>query len=304
MYGKLRDYSDSGTGEFTASAIVACGHDATVGIPCLLDFTNVRVKKPYQDADIGKMFKEKNTALALNELLHKLNPEIIVKYLFPPHGLPHGHTSTSNGNSFHCLNRKPILRDTYRSSVVKSLGGITPAKKLPELPVKISKSLKKYRYINYVLHGLCMSNVSTTINRLYAMIESFMHKYPNHTCVYMRGNGRGTLIDTLSISFYKLTDVIPIFDPKRTSGVAMELLLTNSLLSGKDILNDDSNYVLIRILLSKHRDNIFTIDGERIVRHFERPISDVLNDQVYPLLKRSTPDDTALKKAKPNKEGE
>ena len=306
MYGKLRDHFDSKIGKFAASAIVAygCGREIDIGTPCLLDFTKIQLKKYRDKVNIEKMFEAKDPISALNEFLHKSLVSISALYLFPTAGLSYGYMDVFSGSGFYCINRKPIIRDTYKSSIVKSFGGITPMKRLPKLPAKISEMLKKYRYVNYTLHNLCASNVGATMNYLHEMINVFAVKYPNNACVYLKGSGRSTLIDTLSISFHKLVDVMPIFDSKRASGVAIELLFTNSLLSGSEILETNNNYMMIRILLSRYRDNLFTIDGERIRRDFERSIFDTLDDQVHTLLKKSTPDDTVLKKAKSNKEGE
>ena len=306
MYGKLRDYFDDKIGKLAASAIVShgSGREIEVGAPCLLDFTNVQIKRYHDKISINKMFEAKDPIAALNKFLCKAPIEVPVTYLFPTNGLPYAYRDVCNGDGFYCINKKPIIRDVYKSNVVKSFGGITPAKNLPKLPTKISEAFKKYRYVNYTLHNLCASNADATLNQLYKIMDVFTTKYPNNTCVYLRGNGKGTLIDTLSISFYKLVDAMPIFDSKRVSGVAIELLFTNSLLSGSEILENNNNYMIIRVLLSRYRDNLFTIDGERINRAFEKSIFDILDDHVHPLLKKSTPDDTALKKAKPNKEGE
>ena len=306
MYGKLRDYFDGRIGKLTASAIVAHGYGRAieVGAPCLLDFTNVRIKRYHDKLNINKMFETKDPIAALNKFLCKSPINVPVTYFFPTHGLPYVYMDVCNGNGFYCINRKPIVRDVHKSNVVKSFGGITPVKSLPKLPTKISEAFKKYRYVNYTLHNLCASNVDATLSYLYKMMNVFTIKYPNNTCVYLGGNGKNTLIDTLSISFYKLVDVMPIFDSKRVSGVAIELLFTNSLLSGSGILENNNNYMIIRVLLSRYRDNLFTIDGERINRAFEKSIFDILDDYVHPLLKKNTPDDIALKKAKPNKEGE
>jgi len=217
-------------------------------------------------------------------------------YLFPVNTIYRcGYTIQAHGNVYYCINTKPLIRDTFKSSNIKMLSELIPDKNSSKLPDKISELLKKHRYLNYVISELCQSGMNTILTQLHQIVNILEKKYSNKICVYMGGQGYSTLIDTLSISFYRLTDVMPIFDSTHAVGVAMELLFTNSLLTGEEILKDNGNYLILRWLFAQYKDNLFTIDGERIHRNFECSINDTIDDQVYNLLKRSTPDDTALR---------
>lgn len=299
MYSKIKKYLNNSVGKLTAAAIMTRTYDAMeVGLPCLLDFTHVSDVNRHREIDIGKIFREaKDIPTELNDLLHNYSVTLPVIYLFSVHNsLPGGYTHVVEGSAYHCTHTKSLIADVSKTSNVKTFNKIFTSKNILRLPDKISGALRRYRYLNYTLSDLCKSNMGATMDQLHRLVASLGNNYPNKVCVYLNGKGDGTLIDTMSISFYKLIDVMPIFDSRRSAGIAVEVLFTNSLLTGGDILKDAGNYFMLRWLFAQYKDNLFTIDGERLKRNFECSIEDTIDGNVYSLLKRNTPDDAALKK--------
>jgi len=271
MYYKIQECLNGRIGDLRVSAILSTNEGGfEVGTPCIADFTNIQVKKPLKNSDATTLFKtEKDVPKALNEFLAQNIASVPNMFIFTNRvDIPIGHIGMTHGYALHCIKVLPIVNDTGKHTVVKRFDNIVSSHNLSEVPEKVAEYMKKYRYVNYVVEDICRSKINSTIDNLQRLSTILAKKYPNNTCVQIRGNGQSTLIDTLSISFYRLQDVMPIFDYNRAAGIAVEILLTNSMLSGHELLGSDGNHMAVRWVFSRYKDNIFTIDGERIRRQF------------------------------------
>ena len=109
-------------------------------------------------------------------------------------------------------------------------------------------------------------------------------------------DGIRNLIDVVSISFYRLTDVTAIFDSKRAIGMGVDIFLTNSLCTAKDMAKGGKN-ITYRFLFSTSNENIFSIDGEAI----QRPSScstEAAMRYVHNIMNENVPNDEVLKRKK------
>ena len=311
MYKRIKDYlmDTCSNTDLLVSAISARNVSFEVGLPCILNLgaKHIKYKKSKSDArdEIVDIMKSgKHTINALNEYFYN-NHNTVVEVIYPfPSRNDMGivYLESRSGFDFHCIKSPPILTDKYKSAKVKNFKNVSSSEYINKFPDKIEAELKKYRYSNYVLEEVGKSNYKDIIQYLYNLYGVLNNKYPHNTCAFSMGNGELTLLDTMSISFYKLTDVIPIFDTKHANGIAVEILFTNSTLEKDDLFNG-GNHLIVRWLMSKYRDNLFTIDGEQIKRSFQKGIPDIIEGVITSILSRYVPDDTALKKKKAAKGG-
>jgi hypothetical protein len=117
------------------------------------------------------------------------------------------------------------------------------------------------------------------------MVKMLRKSLPNNVCFYHNNGKCRSLIDTVSISFYKLSDVIAVFDTKRATGVCMEVFMTSSAVKNFTYPEKSMTW---RFLFCKYRDNAFSIDGEKI----QRP-SDISTDDGFTYVERGLAGNTA-----------
>lgn len=202
-----------------------------------------------------------------------------------------------NPNVFACSDRIPIIHDKGSHMLLERLSDVHNKDDLANFSTIIDDMLRKARYVNYTFTGIAKSNIKYMMEDLNRMYNALRSTYENHTCVHMYGNDRSrALVDTLSISFYNLYDMIPIFDSKRARGVGIEISLTNSTLKGTE-LTDTNFAITYRFILAAHRENIFTIDGEKISRLLDVSSSKALS-HLSKVLCTEAPNDTRLQKMK------
>jgi len=305
MYPKVKDNLLDGINvDKTVSAMLSNGFIESIGTQCLLDFSTVVDRytgdplKEQQQNLLDDAFKRKDKYNKLNELIYNdsVTAQINVKYPFPSNSRTNIIRHESQALSdFYCTKINPIILDTFQSKIISKIESISSEKDIFSLPKKIDIELDKNRYLNYVLNDICKSKAKLLESYLNDLYIAFDKEYKQHICTYIKGNGQATLLDTMSISFYKLKDIIPIFDYRKSNGIAIEFLLTNSTYNFNDMAYSKSNYIIVRWLFSKYRDNLFTIDGELIKRSFECSIHDSLASMSI-LLHKYTPNDAVIKK--------
>lgn len=303
MYPQIKKGILSDRSDFLISALAARQEGINVGSPCIIDIGRARSLSDRNANDplplIMDIFKNgKNISEAINRMVSEVSIAAPIINLFPDKSdMPLIQTEVSYCNNYYYIDTPPLLLDTYKSESFDDIDEIMPLNRIHELPSKISTMLNKYRYVNYVISNICKSNSEIIQDYIYHMVSEFLKKHTVGICILFKGaENKCVLIDTLSISFYQLQDVIPIFDKRHMDGVVIELLLTNSTLIYDDIIKDQNNYTLIRMLFSMYRDNILTVDGEKLARPCQCPINDVIITKINKILIKHTPDDTAFRK--------
>lgn len=190
-------------------------------------------------------------------------------------------------------NRKlPLIYDVFSTVELKRLGD--HIKDVGLLPLQVYNQLKKDRFINYTFRDIARSSSLGIKEDFGAIVKALSKEYPNKTSFFQHtGNGNRALLDLMSVSFYRLDDVIPMFDYKRSEGVSMEVLLTNSELGADDIVKGGRS-LIFRFLFTKHRENAFSIDGELVKRQSDTTVKDVAK-YICDLLERESPNDEGSK---------
>lgn len=139
----------------------------------------------------------------------------------------------------------------------------------------ILEDLKQHRFVNYTQIGVSRSSYKKISNYISELIQSFLEEYPqveleNGYNNYNLDFYMTVVSDVLSISVYKLADVLPIFNNKKAEGVVIEIVLTSSeIYSVKDktlwFVRPD-RFATIKFFLAKYKEDVFTIDGKLIHR--------------------------------------
>lgn len=314
MYNVVKKNIAYGLSKNLVSAIITQSKKLDIGLPCILDldtliesngssiFSGKIVPTNLKDIIKEAIENEADRAKILNEKLfcsdHLL--QMRAKSAFSIDSkIPPGHLYSVNNNQIYCTKITPIIQDKFKSISVEKFSDIVTSNAMPELPDKITEALKKYRYLNYELKEVTISKINKILDGLTNMAKSLIGKYQYSMCVYFYGNARETLVDLISISFHRISDVMPIFDYRKTSGIAVEIVLTNSMYDINHFGYTGHNmnhYIDIRFVFSRHRDNLFTIDGEHIMRTFQCGVFDAIRDKIQHVLNNYTPDDQALSK--------
>jgi len=208
-------------------------------------------------------------------------------------------------NYFYYIHKPPLIYDTSHNSNLSITEGLESCiKDVQELPMLIYEQLKSNRFINYTFHGIKKSNVSGIEKDLKTIIKIFSKEYPSRLSYHKYRTGNRILIDTMSISFYNLTDIIPIFDYKRAKGVGIDIMLTNSEVEPNKIMMKGYS-LLFRFIFGKYRENIYTLDGEAIYRPHSQAVDGVVK-YICESLRNECPQDRKISKKmtkKKDKEG-
>lgn len=193
---------------------------------------------------------------------------------------------------FYYTGKKPLIYDTHRFISLHEVDRIVD--NLKTFPDELNAALNSNRFLNYTYYDIKRSNVDEVIDNIGEIITSLSNSCPNSTSFYCheehKGRGSRVLVDVVSISFYKLADVVPIFNRKKLGGFCMEIFLTNSELKEKAILEQDK-FLTVRFLFTKHRENVFSIDGEPVKRPYDRTIAHTTK-VLFRFLKAEVPNDT------------
>lgn len=130
------------------------------------------------------------------------------------------------------------------------------------LATEIVSLLEKYKFINYTAPDLDSSNLDSKLQMVMALFKNINHEYKHAIITHETAwnNLRTPFFDTISISFYRIEDIMPVFDYKKLNGIGLEL----TFLSSDPDYKVDSQMITIRYLFSKYRENVLIVDGEEV----------------------------------------
>lgn len=183
--------------------------------------------------------------------------------------------------SFLLLKEKPLIHDDniirIETNDFKNLMEGDPR----HFPLRIQEALRKYRYVNHTIWDVNKSNLAKVFDYLMKVIRVFSEYYPVRVSKIDHGFPKEVsdfklrcLTDIISLSFYRLRDVIPIFDHKKArNGVAIELFVTNSSLGGTNIFKGGMSINSL-FLFNDSKENVLVLDGspiEMVMRSINKP---------------------------------
>jgi len=263
------------------------GSSLPIGTPCIINLNTSNSKKPAanlkdlhnEDKIIEDKIKSyfKNETASANILflfnIYCESPDIVI---------------INNKVSKICyIDDKPLIYDSYRSTFSKSSKKDVIDDSIFE---QLKDQLKGSRFVNHVFKNVKSSNVNNVISNIDKIVAALVKNYKNTVSFYYYPfSGSRVLIDTVSLSFYKMKDVIPVFNYRKSEGICMEIMMTNSNIKGESLIRK-GNSMTYRLLFAKYSENIFSIDGEPVKRPNDTDIATVLASS-YRLLKKSTPKD-------------
>ena len=220
-------------------------------------------------------------------LAHSVNKMAIMQMFCSQRGCYDYNEFIVNGSNFHFSNEILLIYDEGYRVTTEWISDVIGKSELRDIGGFLSGHLRSHRYFNITLTGLGMSKKARLMTEINTLINTLRSEYP-----HSRGSIQNTdipryLVDIMSISFYKLVDVIPIYDIHRTKGIMVEFTLTSSGLNGDTAVLGAQSY---RFIFSKSKDGVFTIDGEKIKRPSESP-TDKCAELVCNILANSMPRD-------------
>jgi len=195
-------------------------------------------------------------------------------------------------DSFYFNGIKPLIHDDCLRVEAGSFCDIHDPDEMKSIGDIVLSELKDYRYINYTVMDVATSNATAVLTEISHMTRMIGEKLQHKVCFFHSKNSSRSVIDTVSVSFYRLSDSIAIFDSSKAVGICMEVFLSSSAV--KDVTYPNKT-MCWRFLFCKYRDNAFSIDGESIKRPADISIADGL-DNMYNGLLRHVANDTSRKK--------
>jgi len=233
---------------------------------------------------------------ALQNVMKKVSAMSVFSFY---QGLHDFHQHTMHGHQVYFDGKKPLIFDKGRRFELERLSDVHEKGDLNNFSEMIYHSLKENRYINYSFGGVSASNkryMFEDINIIFSNLKEVFHKnFSFFTSLLSDGTLRA-LVDTVSISFYRMQDIVAIFDSKKTSGIGAEIFLTNSAHRPVNMEQAETT-ATYRFLFSKSKENILTIDGELIHRQCNRFTGDALGSALS-VINKNVPIDDKSKKNK------
>ncbi len=202
--------------------------------------------------------------------------------------------NVTNANKFHMDGSLPIIYDNGIHIELDRLSDVHNSSDVSNFPDLLAERLQSNRFINYTFSEVGASNLKYMLEDINSFYNMLTKAYPNHISFFQYPHNRVKVItDVVSISFYELGDVLPIFDSKRAVGICMEIFITNSSIKGQDIVSKMKS-ATYRFVFSMSKENVFTIDGEAIHRPHDMSSSKAIS-MVRDRIAREIPNDASVK---------
>jgi len=233
--------------------------------------------------NIPALFSRNPNPAVVTECVHTSvgKTNVLIPFSFWNQNTDHNYMAM-NTRSVYFTGESPILFDEGKQVTSASLSEVHSKDELKHFPDIVAEMLSKYRYVTYTLENIVQSNKKRMLGDIEAVFVSLRSKYKDHIS-FFQGDGHPVriVIDSVVVSFYRMQDIIPIFDTKQGAGVVSEVTLTNSALNPADFIQKSITY---RFIFSPSKENVFTIDGEKIMRPYDKPTVvalESMGDMIY-----------------------
>ena len=287
--------------DFVSAVLLSKKDVFKIGTPCLVNLSYKRRKDgtylPTAN-EIINLIENKSSNAQINDYLSKqknvtFNLDFIIN-------VPHIETAilrfdNVSPSDFYCVAAKPFVFD---SSKFVTMPIDTNEIWLPTI-LSLEEGLKKNRFINYTFEGVKQSNYKKLLRTLKEIISNLNSLYPYNISLVNKKNGSfaqspSFLIDIVSISFYRIEDVFPIFNHRECNGLSMEITMTTSTAPSEILIDGHSLQQTFRLIFSKYSENVTSMDGEQINNDYY-PINAIL-ELVSNNIAANTPNNSTHKK--------
>ena len=256
-----------------------------IGSPCIIDLNVSNHKKHFLDKG-----EDSEISLDMKRPLKDESTQATVLFLFNNNNDYVDIVISNNRLSKICYtDDKPLIYDSYNSILLDSSKENVISNGIFD---QIKNQLNNSRFVNYMFEGVKSSNVNNVILNIDKIVTELLMNYKNTTSFYYYPyTDSRVLVDVVSISFYKIRDVIPIFNYRKSEGICMEIMMTNSDVKDNQFVKEGYS-MTYRFIFAKYSENIFSIDGEPVKRINDIGVKESIASS-YSLLKRSTPKDVS-----------
>jgi len=222
-----------------------------------------------------ELFSAGLTSYAVTDIVHTCVNKLQIINLFPTSAVSKGEylPQQISGKGITILPIKPIIYDEGTVINFAKIRDIfdevddSPSK----FPSYLAATLKNTRYVTYIVNSLNRNNTKEANESCFKLFNALRQHLPESVLITQPNlSSVRSLYDTIAISFYRMDDVIAVFDRSK-AGVAMEIYLTNAVWDPYEMVEKSA---VFRFLFSKSRENLFTIDGEPIRRQLDAPVND------------------------------
>jgi hypothetical protein len=235
--------------------------------------------------------RRENPKIATNIIARSLSKISVLQLFCSMRGYYDYNEHVITGVNFYPRPELPLIYGSSSRHSVKWISEVVNKPALRDIDGFLSDCFKVNRYLNITLTGLGRSKKADLMGEINTLANALKSEYPHSKALLQTADLPRILVDVMSISFYSLVDVIPVYDVRRTKGVVLEFTLTSSAISADVIPTSCSTY---RFIFSKHKDGVFSIDGEKISRPGESQTEKAI-ELVCSTLANSMPNDQALK---------
>lgn len=193
------------------------------------------------------------------------------------------------------LRTKPLIHD--EGLVIESDDVTSTLEDNNLFKAKTAKELlSNHRFVDVVVKNVYKKRAPDAVGAINKLMGSFNSFY-EHSRIICFGDLKEVrvVIDTIVISLYNLSDVIPIFDTKRADGLLLEIHLLSSACTDYDITRAGRLGLIVRGLYSSHKDGVFSIDGEAM-RYQAALKKNLMEELVCSVLMDCTPNELHMEK--------
>jgi hypothetical protein len=245
----------------------------------------------------------KKDLIRANNILSKLTFKDNIEILFPFSASHDYEVNLAVPSWFYINGSLPIIFDNSKHMEINRLSDIYSTSDILDFYNILLECLRENRFVNYTFSGVAASNLKYMLEDINSIHNALAKKLPNRTCFFQYKEQRiRVLADTVSISFYRLKDVVPIFNTKKSDGICMEVFITNSDVDSNRIYSK-ANGATYRFIFSKFKENVFTVDGDSVNRPYDVPSAEAISI-IGDLIFKEVPNDVVPRKINKRKKAE
>ena len=258
-------------------------------------------KKPPEKKDKKRNDPNRTKAIDLykmkvdkaNHIIRCSLRNVRVLFLHPVNSNIEDYCECDIGAKSFCFNGiKPIIYDDCLRIEAEKLSDVYSKRDMKSFYDVAKDLLSNHRYVNYVLSPVVSSNATDIYGDIMSILNALSSACANKVSSFQYASDTcRALVDAVSISLYRLSDSIAVFDLGRSKGMCVEVLMLSK--STKNITYPGRTMTW-RFLFSEHDDNIFVIDGERIQRPSDMDIKDA-SQYIHRRLHDNVANDAILK---------